>query len=106
MGASMTQHTPGPWTAEDIPGQPRHMFRIADAENCLICESESTRPDGWANARLIAKAPEMYLDLVMLCEHIESWRLVIDGPEYASIREDMRREIATVRALLRAIEGQ
>ena len=90
MGASMTQHTPGPWTAEDIPGQPRHMFRIADAENCLICESESTRPDGWANARLIAKAPEMYAFI---------HRLVWPWTNFDAALAD------EARALLREIEG-
>ena len=94
--------TPGPWTAEDIPGQPRHMFRIADAENCLICESESTRPDGWANARLIAAAPEMQTLVYGVLE--TQWnKLVEDFPLEAAHLKGLS---GLARALLARIEGR
>ena len=62
--------------------------------------------DNISEAVLIAKAPEMKLDLVMICERIESWLLQVNGPEHASIRQDMRQELATMRVLLRAIERE
>ena len=44
--------------------------------------------------------------LGILIERIESWLSVIEGPEYASVREDMRKEVRHARALLAKIEGK
>ena len=98
--------TPGPWRVDQGCYAVRADALPLSAKTGLDSGVVCTAVHSPADARLIAKAPEMYLDLVILCEHIESWRLVINGPEYASVREDMRREIATVRALLAKVEGQ
>ena len=66
----MSAHTPGPWTAADGPfgivisGQwgihPGPSIRLADMPN------DERDPETWANARLIAAAPDMLAQLKRL----------------------------------------
>ena len=104
----MSQHTPGPWTSQGKQTKHGEGLTVTSQDGIsIIAEIPGGLPfnEIEANARLIAAAPEMRLDLVMITEHIESWLTVLNGPEYASVREDMRREVATIRALLAKVEG-
>jgi hypothetical protein len=61
--AGTTNHTPGPWAYEQWPdsgGFPRPVV-VAQGSRAVACVS---REDGYANARLIAAAP----DLLAACE--------------------------------------
>lgn len=49
----MAEHTPGPWTVDTPPDD---YLVIRSSEGRHIC----TSIDCWANARLIAAAPEMF----------------------------------------------
>ena len=66
MTNNTTQHTPGPWTIQDLPHQ--HDFRkgveyvIRDARNCALAQvghidAIHDGQESEANARLIAAAP-------------------------------------------------
>ena len=99
----MTQHTPGPWTIEQIipEGEPQfwpiagpHTFKVADVYLSEI------------DARLIAAAPEM-LDALkeLIAEFDEESRQIADtDPGCYGLVET--GGIAYARALLARIEGK
>lgn len=97
---AMSQHTPGPWTAEIISGRPHNLTRIANSKNEYIGELDESfylyRSEYLPNARLIAKAPEMYAAL----------QLVMEAIEVKNFTREKRLQDAQViaRALLREIE--
>lgn len=47
-----TQFTKGPWSHDDCG--------IVDSDTVLVCDTYVTGSEGYANANLIASAPEMY----------------------------------------------
>ena len=57
----MSQHTPGPWTRQNkgIPTGLSARHEVV-AGRRVICRMGGLNEDDYANARLIAKAPEMY----------------------------------------------
>ncbi len=96
------EHTPGPWKIDDALEHP--LAIIQDEEDGTgICEvgnaevkRDQAHPESWANARLIAKSPEMY-------EFIEG--IALEGCcQTEGCSEDEPRCSATrARALLRDI---
>ena len=73
--------TPGPWTVEDFYGM---LGRRVTAGGKIVAEIRTTHnhePERLANARLIAKAPEMYAELKNLMNLYHS-----DHAPFANIR--------------------
>lgn len=61
-----TKHAPGPWAIERPYAEPGVYVGAADTSLvCRICMdgAEANDPEGLANARLIAAAPDMYTAL-------------------------------------------
>lgn len=58
----MPQHTPGPWDTAPT-GEPDWEFGVCDAGGTIICRFDLWKGDAedeqWANASLIAAAPQM-----------------------------------------------
>ena len=105
-------HTPGPWvieTDEDAPGEVYISARAANPEwwqfaRVWVAVEGEPEPDGEANARLIAAAPEMYEAPKIAVEYIGK----IDGT-MAFTRPDERltaTDLATCRAALAKAEGR
>jgi hypothetical protein len=68
-----TKHTPGPWTVDD-----GETLRIRGADKSSVCTinwltltSRRLAPEGYANARLIAAAPDLLDALLRLVARIE-----------------------------------
>ena len=71
----MTKHTPGPWTIHGSDNATPHVMRDGAADihdlNKLICAMPaeiSQSFNSWANARLIAAAPELLAALEHIAE--------------------------------------
>lgn len=98
----MSQHTPGPWEAEIVVNPTTRLaypwavwkdgVRIARADSRPI----AVRHEEEANARLIAKAPEM---LALICD----WYDVVLRLDY---RDEYAHMLGQAHALLREIEGE
>lgn len=92
----MSQHTPGPWQADNRGRLKGRLIRTAAklvvAHVNTTCNLEGNRE---ANARLIAKAPEM----ACICEKLVNLADAKLLSEKAQIVDD-------ARALLREIEGE
>jgi hypothetical protein len=83
----MSKHTPGPWTTNRpnrwngvsirAEGQHKHRSAIANVRAYGVITGEPEESD--ANARLIAKAPEMYY--FVLDQLVEFYDDIYDGPE-------------------------
>lgn len=76
----MSQHTPGPWTLQELPHQ--HGFRkgvtyaVRDARNCCLAQvghvdAIHDGAESKANARLIALAPAMREMLALVTDAYE-----------------------------------
>jgi len=69
-----TKHTPGPWKIQNGKGE---YEKVVTAENYIICRvyADSKDPGKWdyANARLIAAAPEL---LEALLSALEWWHSI------------------------------
>lgn len=85
----MTQYTPGPWVAKQIPG--------LGANTLIFSESPDGHPyndwtyiaqdvSGHANARLITAAPELCEALKCLVERFEGCMSHYGSPELAAFR--------------------
>lgn len=61
---SIAAHTPGPWTA-DIP----YIHAGDTEENLAECLGEGMSDELWANARLIAAAPDLLAALKAMAGH-------------------------------------
>lgn len=102
----MSKHTPGPWKVERIGierGRTERgmLFRIDAPDACHVRDSQIAVlypkrqfEDAEANARLIAKAPELYEALRNL--------LTVENKSWAAY---IRTEFAAARALLAEIDG-
>lgn len=90
----MSQHTPGPWIVgrQASNGDARVVAQSMSGETVARI-LRSNRQDGDANARLIAKAPEMLRLLTILANDNQSL-------------QKMQAAQSNARALLREIEGQ
>lgn len=107
MTTTKRTYTPGPWTVEHSDVEATHPFIVitephGDAPDLSVAIVEyggnnydpstlaQDRAKAMANARLMAKAPELY----------EMLRTLVYAPEIHS------EDIAQARALLTAIEGE
>ena len=106
MRNDMPQHTPGPWTIQDLPHQ--HDFRkgveyvIRDARNCALAQvghidAIHDGQESEANARLIAAAP-MLLEALEGLIHCNVWISDIDEGDKARMKQ--------ARAAIRAAKGE
>ena len=83
----MSQHTPGPWAAVEghrnihilSPGR-RGKQLVAPVEKVVGYDADPT-PEAWANARLIAAAPEL----------LAACAMVLDDPGLTSAANDVIR---------------
>lgn len=66
----MSKHTPGPWRLIDV-SEPDYIKEVlSDDGRCIAEVIESDKPETvWANARLIAAAPE----LLEVLEKVQAW---------------------------------
>ena len=89
----MNQHTPGPWHV----GKHSHLDIYADEQQIVIPADDMSLIEAKANARLIAKAPEM----------LEALKWLINADDEGEIEQGQyaKRGLALARALLREIEG-
>lgn len=51
-------HTPGPWSLETHETNPRNFFKVETGKR-VICDAFGHSREDYANARLIAAAPDM-----------------------------------------------
>ena len=99
MSEKQVTHTPGPWSIEDCtPGESTGLrFAINSKDNVI-----ARTTDGWkeaqANARLIARAPEL-LQQCKLFEQLLS-TLIIEGHSGADLERD------NLQAILDKVEGE
>lgn len=89
----MTTHTPGPWTHQNGSGtlDGRYQgFRIAGPDRKSIAAYSSAggrrQAEQEANARLIAAAPDLLAELVMVLEWATVEKAPLRPQEIASIR--------------------
>ena len=66
-----TQYTPGPWTAFDHPLGVGVTSKVADVAHCDGFHSWRTRAEEFANARLIASAPDLLAALSSLLNCVD-----------------------------------
>lgn len=95
--AGTTNHTPGPWAYEQWPdsgGFPRPVV-VAQGSRAVAYMS---REDGYANARLIAAAP----DLLAACEAVANADAECSCYERCECREEA---MAALRAAVTAAKG-
>lgn len=68
----MSQHTPGPWVMFRVPDAVGVTTDRSDVAHCHGFDSSRSRSEEEANARLIAKAPELLEVLEYFMPLIES----------------------------------
>lgn len=102
--ASETKFTPGPWRYDghEVWGTRPVRFNLTTAGTPMIAEvcKHSDTDGGFpfeANARLIAAAPELYLELEMLCARIEGCGLEDFLPEVEAQISSSREALAKAR---------
>lgn len=82
-------HTPGPWRWDRgiVPpdGPERYADIYVDSGDTIIAHFNDLVPEGLANARLIAAAPE----LLALAQSLQRWLMKDAGPSHIS-DDDMR----------------
>ena len=91
----MSQHTPGPWTFSKGAWEKFGRPQIADARGYYIAEITPQGQETEANARLIAKVPEMY----------EMIYWIANGDTRKSCAAMLAELRNRARALLREVEG-
>lgn len=94
---SAHKHTPGPWSQGSrnrdcvwLQGKKEPGYGMGDEFDWIDCNSE-------ANARLIAAAPDLYLELEMLCARIEGCGLEDLPPEVEAQISSSREALAKAR---------
>lgn len=98
--ASETKFTPGPWVTCDAHGPVEDGTSIQsslDTHMVASCCHYYSREQVRANARLIAAAPELYLELKMLCNCIEGCGLEDLPPEVEAQISSSREALAKAR---------
>ena len=121
MTLTKAQHTPGPWRA--VPHNPTEPLShpYVEAEHRSICQVYrggygETTPEGEANARLIAKAPELLAIVARLMEQAQAnadQHTDVTGSDEATERDlvlfdawySTLTEMFDTRALLAEIDG-
>jgi hypothetical protein len=94
----MSEHTPGPWHVKDFDGD-QIMVR-GERSMPAVC----TGPDRWANARLIAAAPELLEAAKLALDIAEEWiSSELSGTGF--YEEDMA-ELQPVRDAIAKAEGK
>ena len=100
------QHTPGPWTLSKWafnPGKglPAHVYAGEEGlDEIAICEFDREPDDieaAWANARLIAKAPDLLARCRELIDAMERYEMSVDNSPTQEHRELMLRARKTVQ---------
>ena len=93
----MTQHTPGPWDRRNMgtPTGPSARHEVT-GNGRIICRMGGLTKEDYANARLIAAAPEMY----------EFVKLIAATPTTFGVDRRVPRCVTMARALLARIEGR
>ena len=103
----MNQHTPGPWHSEWVPWGNERDLKIVTSEGVLLTMNRTgyllSEAAMEANARLIAKAPEMY---VLVKRAVCDAHHIQDGKQPCSVPRGRCSELCKrARALLRESEG-
>ena len=97
------KHTPGPWTVKPIPndvfGEPVEFHVIAGDMYVALCCDLGPQGQGYANARLIASAPELEAqrdELLAVCKMVAAdLECYAEDPEYETrIGDPLRAAIA------------
>lgn len=95
----MSRHTPGPWTVNQIPGA--RLYSVFSRSLKVASVEEQ------ADARLIAKAPELLGILRCFCDALDMSDC--DHPSFADsgadVVERLWYEAVSARALLAEIDG-
>lgn len=107
-----TEHTPGPWKAEQANGcDETAMFVTGNGCTVAACYGDwhDQAPDSEqrANARLIAAAPELLEALKNTTAYLAvQLRNVEPGPATAPVRMEMEADLRRARAAIAQAEGR
>ena len=96
MRTKRTRHTPGPWHLADVCCTYKVCTRTGPILELKLASADGAA-DYDANARLIAKAPDLY---TMLQATLSKWE-----DEESSVQAEHAAHIAELRALLAEIDG-
>ena len=71
LKADVAAATPGPWIASDDPeGNEQGKLSVHTDGGFFICLTDSCKAE-WANARLIAQAPDLAAEVIRLTERLK-----------------------------------
>ncbi|MEM1297405.1 MAG: hypothetical protein AAGH89_18715 [Verrucomicrobiota bacterium] len=112
----MSEHTPGPWEVycwadhTELAGYPSSVgnsdeLGMEQADVCRIDCTEVTKAEAWANARLIAKSPELFEKLRELFQ-MTNPLITCDLSEFGRLRRDVERLLKEVDSDFARAEGK
>lgn len=97
-------YTPGPWFAEPMVGEVDTIWiGNSDGYVAQVTRVDGLEPADWADARLIAAAPDMLAALIDGAECLAAWMEIAD-PE--DVREHDERALAAMRAAIARAGGE
>ena len=101
LGNTPPSHTPAPWK---LSVQFEKNFTIVDNENCNVCQMRwivKDEPKMKANARLIAAAPSLLLDLIDAVESLE----MLSSGEWEPDEETFHKTVSTYKDTIAKARG-
>ena len=99
----MTGHTPGPWMAGPMVGESDTIWiGNGDGYVAQVTRIDGLEPIDWADAHLIAAAPDLLAALEAGAECLAAWMEMAD-PDY--VREPDEQVLAAIRAALASAKG-
>lgn len=100
---SETKHTPGPWDPQPDFGGTVWAGQGRKRE-CIAEVSGNTHERTWANAQLIAAAPELYEALTSCLRDLESW--VHDQLDGTRMFDEVWQTMEPYRAAIKKAQGR
>ena len=105
MKGTQTQHTPGPWTfGENVGKRPSWEYICASEDGSSICTMAQV-PNGKANARLIASAPDLLAAATAAFQWLDYVRRWPGGQDILIETQPGGFGLDKLQAAIRAAEG-